>query len=154
VVFCASKDKVEAMMTSGLTRPTKDDIKLESPDYIVYDNIDPNCSDRALGMAFESERGGGMCESLPRYAGSWLARHCSPNAVAVAAKAASDSGRALDPRTDMVLDGALRVLGACDEKAFERAIAAAPEDSPTIAIADSRGKNKLRAIFLPRSLAP
>jgi hypothetical protein len=51
-----------------------------------------------------------------------------------------------DPREDQVLDGAMRVLGACAPKDFEEAIAHMPET--TLAIADLRSKERMRAVFL------
>ena len=64
-------------------------------------------------------------------------------------EAAATAKPDLDPRTDMVFDGALRVLGACDGGAFETAMANAPDIPGKKMNADARGKEKLRILFLP-----
>lgn len=88
----------------------------------------------------------GGCASLPRFAGAWLARHCAPEAVTRAAEVAASRPREpFDPGLDQRLDGALRVLGACDANAFESAIAHLPErEHPT-----TRTKALLRVLYRP-----
>jgi len=52
------------------------------------------------------------CDSLPRYAGAWLTRHCSPEAVA-AARALTPAHPPTDWIHDPIADGAKRVIEAC-----------------------------------------
>lgn len=140
--------KLAPILRAGLGRATTPDLKLERRGAIAYSG-GSLCGDHELRITFRSRRGYSRCESLSRFAGSWLGLHCSPEAVKAGLAAAKRAGKAdLDPRTSQVLDGALRVLGWCDPKAFEQAIANAPEDAPTKAVADSRGKKNLRRIFL------
>lgn len=140
--------QLAAIMRAGLVRVSTPESKLRSPGYRVYSG-GTLCTDRELRRAFKSDRAYARCESLARLAGSWLGLHCSPAAVEAALAAAKGAGNTgLDPRTSQVLDGALRVLGWCSPKAFEQAIAKAPDDSPSKSVADSRGKKSLRKIFL------
>jgi hypothetical protein len=145
---CAPSKDTQAFMRGALGRASKKDLKLKSPGQSAYSIVDADCQDRALAPFLDRGTPGSLCQSLPRFAGSWLARHCDAESVAQALGIANEAASPMDPRTDMVLDGALRVLGACDAKAFEQAIDDEPDDSPTVAIADSRGKTKLRAIFV------
>ena len=145
---CAPVEDTKAFMRAALRRASREDLVLKGPGDAAYSIVDSDCQDRSLAPVFERGTPGALCQSLPRFAGSWLARHCDPEAVAVALDIAKAAPSPLDPRTDMVLDGALRVLGACDPRAFEEALAREPDHSPTVAIADNRGKTKLREIFL------
>lgn len=71
-----------------------------------------------------------LCDAFPRFAGSWLSHHCGPDAVQIArTHLASRETEPFDPRADMALDGALRVLGRCDVEGFETAIGHLPAAS-------------------------
>jgi hypothetical protein len=132
------------LVVSGLGVATSAETKLASPDAMAYVGVDNNC------QAFTTPKGrevSSLCESFPRFAGTWLGAHCGPDAIAAAMKIASDrASTPFDPREDQVLDGALRVLGACDKTAFESAIAHVPET--TAGLADIRSKEHLRATFV------
>jgi len=146
VAGCAPAAAVADVMRSGLTRRTGGDVSLKSPDQSSYDTVDHECNDNTV--IWPDGAASPLCLRFPRLAGSWLARRCDEQAVAAAVAAAATASGDYDPRTDMVLDGALRVLGNCDREAFEQAIAKAPDTPPDAAIADARGKQKLRELFL------
>jgi hypothetical protein len=134
---------LRALALEGLGTATSEDVHLSSPDARHYDTVDPDCRPYLADGAREV---GATCESYPRWAGSWLAARCGEDAVARARELAASRPRApFDPREDQVLDGALRVLGACDAAAFEEAIAHVPET--TLAMADVRSREHLRAVF-------
>jgi len=154
VVSCADQSVVSRVMHAGLTVPSAPEVKLRSLDSVSYAGADPDCAPDAIVQPGGRLRQYNSCSRLPRLAGSWLALHCDAKAVKLASAAAAEAvGRAadgdLDPRTDQVLDGALRVLGACSPRTFERAISGAPDLPASVTSADARGQDKLRMLFLP-----
>jgi hypothetical protein len=131
------------MLVSGLSVATSPEVKIGTPDAIAYSMVDSNCQPYTGNSGAEVS---GLCESFPRFAGTWLANHCGPDAINAAKKIAHDRPRTpFDPREDQVLDGALRVLGACDKTAFETAIAHVPATNSSPA--DIRSQENLRAAF-------
>jgi hypothetical protein len=132
------------MLITGLSVATSPETKIGLPDSIAYSLVDSNC------QPFTSNTGrevSSLCESFPRFAGTWLGAHCGADAIVAATKIANGRPRTpFDPREDQVLDGALRVLGACDKAAFESVIAHVPDT--TISEADIRSRQHLRAAFV------
>lgn len=129
----------------------------EEPDRVALDAIDDDSNlpgqlgalgsrgerGRAGGEGEEKQQGQGEEESADESLEAAEVDHC-PRRV----RARDAPREPFDPREDQVLDGALRVLGACAPKEFEDAIAHVPET--TLAMADIRSREHLRAVFLRR----
>jgi hypothetical protein len=141
---CASDAVLSPRFSRALVMPTGVEWHHRLRNYSNYAGAVGSCAAADLSRS----ESWSTCASLPRLAGTWLAGHCSADVVLAASEAAALHTGDLDPRVDMVLDGALRVLGACDEAAFEVAIAAASDEAPTPDVAEARGKPNLRALFL------
>lgn len=109
VAGCATPDQMRGLLVPGLTRPSNDPAwvrEVRSGNPFLWNQC------REVG-------GGGdghfdECTSLPRHAGTWLARNCHEDAVSAALAALGGvSAAQLDPTADTVQDGALRVLSRC-----------------------------------------
>jgi hypothetical protein len=127
VTGCAAAEPgLAAIMRVGLVRKTSPDVELPSDDFRTYEGVDDECQDAELARMIDpGGRFGGLCESFPRIAGSWLARRCDAAGVA-AAKSAIAGRPERDPRTDAIVDGAMRVLGRCARADFEHELARMP----------------------------
>jgi hypothetical protein len=148
VAGCAPPSKVAIVMRAGLSRRTSEEVSLPSPDFRSYGAVDNNCQHQSVMQGGPKAGMSTLCSSFPRVAGSWLSSHCDDQAIAAATEAAEGARPDYDPRTDMVFDGALRVLASCDKDAFEKAIANAPDLPGRKMSPDARGKEKLRMLFL------
>jgi len=143
-VFMCDPPAMRSLALAGLDIPTTADRTLKSPSYSSYGSSTHACAPQVRA---DRTLVGPDCESLPRFAGTWLALHCDAEAIERArAVAASRPQQPFDPREDQRLDGALRVLGACDEAAFEAAIAPMPDTVPSTV--NIRSKENLRKVFL------
>jgi hypothetical protein len=133
--FSCLDASVRPLLVSGLAIAT-------SPEQTLS-GLDSNCEPFTSNTGREVSS---LCESFPRFAGTWLGAHCGPDAIAAATKIARERPRTpFNPRADQVLDGALRVLGTCDKTAFEAAIAHVPE---TTVAAEDVSKTQLRTAFV------
>lgn len=97
LLACASEDVMRSWMLVGLARPT-----------LAADVFPTECEATYVTLSGLRES---LCRSLPHYAGSWLAAHCHPDAVARAE--ALVAARESVPGRDAVREGAERVLGSC-----------------------------------------
>lgn len=103
--LCGSNERRAPLLRRALTRPSHPrELAVGSTDRRVWNEC---LDDQAL-------RTDADCASLPRWAGSWLSRHCDAAGVAAARAAlGATPAAALDPVMNTIQDGALRVLGRC-----------------------------------------
>jgi hypothetical protein len=140
-LFVCEQPAMRRLALLGLDVATEPDKTLPDPAYSSYGSWLADCMPTTTSEG--AVRLGSECKALPRYAGTWLGAHCGPDAIERArAIEATRPREPYDPREDQVLDGALRVLGACDEAAFEAAIAHLPETVSTPA--NVRSKENMR----------
>lgn len=147
--FTCDTPELRALALEGLGTSTSEDLATASTRRVG--GVDPDCRAYLSSGAPEVS---GRCLSYPRWAGTWLAARCNDGASARALEIAGARPRdPFDPLADPLIDGALRVLAACDVAGFEQAIAHLPETS--IAASHVRGRDEIRAMYrdaVPTSL--
>lgn len=107
---CGGDPSMQAVMLAGLSRATLD-----------RDNEEQRSRCRSMSGFTGS---GALCHSLPRHAGEWLRRHCSPAAVERAVAVLEAVPNAEATIVDGPVDGAARVLAGCDRAALDRYVEA------------------------------
>jgi len=122
---CGSEDTMRAAAMVGLSRPTLADDDTGGRG---------RCTPRNFGGPGDFRTG--SCASLPRYAGEWLGRHCTPEVVARAVAILEATPGAEGSIDDGPTDGAARILASCDRPALDAFIEARDNDNLRVLTAD------------------